>query len=350
MRGDLAALDVGVDHGLGAQKLVDRDRCREGLGEGAALGVLVLLHHVLGTDAHDDGLAHVAALLEGVGLGPGHGDDVLTKGKRDARALLGHRHVDEVHLRGADEAGNKEVAGLLVELGGGIHLLHDAVLHDDDAGTERHGLGLVVRDVDNRGAEAVVQLGDLGAHLDTELGVEVGERLVHEIDLGGADDGAAHGNALALAAGEGGRLAVEELLEVEDAGGLANGLVDGIRVDLAELERERHVVVDGHVRVQRVGLEDHRDVAVLGLNIVDHATVDLEGAGGDVLEAGDHAQRRGLAAARGADEDDELLVGNLKVEILHPLIAVGVLLPYVFECEARHLRNLSPCPANARTR
>ena len=176
-----------------------------------------------------------------------------------------------------------------------------------------------------------MELGDLGAHLDAELGVEVGERLVHEVDLGGADDGAAHGDALALAAGEGGGLAVEELLEVEDAGGLADGLVDRVGVDLAELEREGHVLVHGHVRVQRVGLEDHGDVAVLGLDVVDHATVDLEGAGGDVLEAGDHAQRRGLAAAGRADEDDELLVGDLEVEVLHPLIAVGVLLPYVFQ-------------------
>ena len=310
----------------------------------------MLLHDVLRADAHDDDLAHVAAVLQGLGLGAGHGDDVLAEGERHAVALLGHRHVDEVHLRGADEAGHEQVAGLVVELGGGVHLLHDAVLHDDDAGAERHGLGLVMRDVDDRGAEAVVQLGDLGAHLDAELGVEVGERLVHQVDLGGTDDGAAHGDALALAAGEGGRLAVEELLEVEDAGGLADGLVDLVGVDLAELERERHVLVDGHVRVEGVGLEDHRDVAVLGLDVVDHATVDLEGAGGDVLEAGDHAQRRGLAAAGRADEDDELLVSDLKVEVLHPLIAVGVLLAYVLKCEARHVRNLSPCPTAARRR
>ncbi|WP_297501490.1 hypothetical protein [Pseudonocardia sp.] len=31
-----------------------------------------------------------------------------------------------------------------------------------------------------------------------------------------------------------------------------------------DLEREAHVVGDGHVRIERVALEDHRDVAVLG--------------------------------------------------------------------------------------
>ena len=36
-------------------------------------------------------------------------------------------------------------------------------------------------------------------------------------------------------------------------------------------------------------------------------------AGGQVLEAGDQAQQRGLAAARGADEDHELAVRDVEV-------------------------------------
>jgi hypothetical protein len=59
-----------------------------------------------------------------------------------------------------------------------------------------------VGDVDHGGLEAGVELADLGAHLDAHLGVEVGERLVEEEGLGLADDGAADGHALSLAAGE----------------------------------------------------------------------------------------------------------------------------------------------------
>jgi hypothetical protein len=91
----------------------------------------------------------------------------------------------------------------------GVGLLDDAVFHDDDAVAHGHGLDLVVGDVDHGGLEALVELDDLGAHLDAHLGVEVGERLVEEEDLGLADDGAADGDALALAAGEGLGLAVE---------------------------------------------------------------------------------------------------------------------------------------------
>jgi hypothetical protein len=58
-----------------------------------------------------------------------------------------------------------------------------------------------------------VQLLDLGAHLHAQLGVEVRQRLVEQEHLRVAHDGAAHGDALALAAGELARVAVEELGE-----------------------------------------------------------------------------------------------------------------------------------------
>ena len=45
---------------------------------------------------------------------------------------------------------------------------------------------------------------------------------------------------------------------------LADLFVYGVLVRLAKLEGEGHVVIHRHVRVERVVLEDHRDVAVLG--------------------------------------------------------------------------------------
>jgi hypothetical protein len=71
---------------------------------------------------------------------------------------------------------------------------------------------------------------DLGAHLHAQLGVEVGQRLVEQEHLRVAHDGAAHGDALALAAGELARLAVEQRREAEDLGGLGDARVDlGLR-------------------------------------------------------------------------------------------------------------------------
>ncbi|MBF8290436.1 MAG: putative phenol hydroxylase [Chloroflexi bacterium] len=78
---------------------------------------------------------------------------------------------------------------------------------------------------------------------------------------------------------------------------------------------EGEVVADRHVRVERVALEDHRDVAILGGHVVDHTVTDPEGALGDVFQSGDHPEAGGLAAARRADQDHELAVLDLERQV-----------------------------------
>jgi hypothetical protein len=124
--------------------------------------------------------------------------------------------IDEVHRRHADEAGDKGVERMQVKIGRVVDLLDEAIFHDDDAGTHGHGFGLVMGNVDEGGLQALMQFGDLNTHLDTQFGVEVGKRLVHQEDLRVTDDGAAESNTLALTAGEGFRLAVEQMLDFED--------------------------------------------------------------------------------------------------------------------------------------
>ena len=78
-----------------------------------------------------------------------------------------------------------------------------------------------------------------------------------------------------------------------------------------QLERERHVVGDRHVRVERVVLEHHGDIALLGRNVVDHPVADADLAARDVLQPRHHAQQRRLAAAGRTHEDHELPVLNV---------------------------------------
>ena len=128
----------------------------------------------------------------------------------------------------------KTLAGLSYRVARGVALLQDAVLEHGDPVAHRHGLDLVVGDVDGGGAQPALQLGDVRAGLHPELGVQVRQRLVHQEDRRLADDGAAHRDPLPLATGERLGLAVEVLLQVEQAGGLADlagdlGLVDAAR-------------------------------------------------------------------------------------------------------------------------
>ena len=142
-----------------------------------------------------------------------------------------------------------------------------------------------------------MESGDLGACLDAQLGVEVRERLVHEEDRRLADDRPAERDALPLAAGELLRLALEELLELDRLRGLFHPPVDLLLGDLAQLQSEGEVVADRHVWVEGVALEHHRDVPILGGDVVDDPIADAECAARDLLEAGDHPQAGGLAAS-----------------------------------------------------
>ena len=141
---------------------------------------------------------------------------LLPNSAQTPSAALDQLRVEEVHLRAADEGADEQVGRIIVEVLRGIDLLDEAVLHDDDARAHGHGLGLVMGNVDKGRLEALMQLGDLGAHLHAELGVQVGERFVHQEDLRITHDGAAEGDALTLAAGERLRLAVEQLLDGQD--------------------------------------------------------------------------------------------------------------------------------------
>ena len=280
---------------------------------------LVGKQNLLGTHAGRD-LLHVAAvpveskLSAGLG-GERHVHILGLDGKAVARAhQLG---IEEVHLRHADKAGDEDVRGMVEDLLRGGDLLDDAVLHDHDAIAEGHSLGLVVGNVDEGALDLVTQLNELGAHLVTQLGIQVGQGLVHQEDLGVTHDGAADGDTLTLAAGECLGLTVKVLGNTQDLGSGADLAVDLVLGDFLELKRKRHVLVHRHVGVQSVALEHHGDVAVLGSDVVDALAVDEHVTRGDVLQAGDHAHRRGLTAARGANEDDELLVVNGEVKVLY---------------------------------
>ena len=96
---------------------------------------------------------------------------------------------------------------------------------------------------------------------------------------------------LALPAGELARLALEQLADVERLRGRVDPATDLASRHLAHLETEREVVAHGHLRIERVVLEDHRDVAAARRHLVDDVVADPDVPAGQALEA-----RRGAAA------------------------------------------------------
>src|SRR5438270_6385601 len=145
----------------------------------------------------------------------------------DQRSVrLAHGHGGEIHRGRADETGDELVGGLIVQFERLAYLLDHAVLHDDDPVSQRHGLDLIVGHVNGGGTETQVQLLELDAYLHPQLGIEVRQWLVEQEHAGVTHDGAAQRYALALAAGELARLALEQFADAEDVGRLPHPLLD----------------------------------------------------------------------------------------------------------------------------
>ena len=152
------------------------------------------------------------------------------------------------------------------------------------------------------------------------------ERLVEQEHLRLAHDGAADRDALALAAGKLPRLALQQLGSMRRMSAAALDPPGDVGLGVAgHAQAEAQILLDRHVRIERIGLEHHGDAALGRLDIVDDLAADRDLAVGDVLEPGDHPQQRRLSAARRADEDHELAVGDLEVGAVDDLVGAEAL-------------------------
>src|SRR5690606_12353897 len=99
------------------------------------------------------------------------------------------------------------------------------------------------------------------------------------------------------------------------------------------LQGEGDVLAHGQVRVEREKLEDEGDVALAGVQPGDVAPAEVDRAAGDGLQPGDHAQGGRLAAARRAEQYDELPIIDGQVERLDGLMSAEFLLYLAkFDC------------------
>ena len=289
-----------------------------------------------GTETDDNFFTDVGLEIGVVDLFSRQLEGVLTEGNVNVFTLLFELRVDEVHLRRADEACDEDIAGRIVEVLRSINLLDDTALHIDDTGSYGHSFDLVVRDLDEGGTESLVDLGQLGSHLSTELSVKVGERFVQKEYLRITNDCTAECNTLLLTTGESLRITVEKVSDFEDTSSFFNFALDGFFGHLAEFKTERHVIENSHVRIQSVVLEYHRDISVLGGNVIDESVADEKFALGNFFKSGNHTKSSGFTATGRTYEDDKLGIFDFKAEVRNRSYTAGVLFVDVSQGKACH--------------
>ncbi len=217
-------------------------------------------------------------------------------------------------VRRADEPRDEGRRRVLVHLRRRADLLDPPLVEDGDAVAHRQRLFLVVRHVDERHPELLLELLQLDLQLLAELQVEGAERLVEQQRLRVADERPRERNALPLAARELTRLAVAVVVEPHELERLLGPPAPlGLRHPL-HAQTVLDVLLHGHVREERVVLEDRVDGSVERRHGRDVATREADAAVVGPLEPGDQAQRRRLARAGRSEHREELAASDLEVD------------------------------------
>ncbi|GAA3216905.1 hypothetical protein GCM10020256_19520 [Streptomyces thermocoprophilus] len=215
----------------------------------------------------------------------------------------------------AEEVRDERGLRVLVQVGGRAELLDAARVHHGDRVGHGHGLLLVVRDMHEGDADLGLDALELQLHLAAQLQVEGAERLVEQQHLRVVDQRAGHSDALLLAAGELVGFLPGLLAQLDQLQHLLDLLLHAL--DAASAQTEGDVLEDVEVREEGVGLEHRVHGPLVRRQRGDVLVAEVDGAAAGFLQAGDHAQGGGLAAAGRAEQGEEGALRDGQVERVH---------------------------------
>jgi hypothetical protein len=217
-------------------------------------------------------------------------------------------------------------------LRGAEDLLRRPLLEDDAGVEEAHPVGDLAREThlvrgDEHGHARLGELADDLEHLADELGVESARDLVQEHEPGAHRKSPHDRGPLLLAAGEPVGILAGLVRQPEARQQLARLRVGlGPRLPQHLSRRQRDVLEDGHMREEIEGLEDDPDVPPHAVRVHsrrgDLLALDEDAPRGDRLGQVDAPEKRRLSRARGANQADDLVLGEGQVDALQHLGSV----------------------------
>src|SRR5262249_34733935 len=113
-------------------------------------------------------------------------------------------------------------------------------------------------------------------HPFAKLSIQAAQRFVQQKRARIPDECPANGHTLALTTTELLWLLVQQRFDFEHFRGETDATIDFLYTAFLQPQIESEVLVTGHVRIERVGLKDHRDIAIPGRNAVHQAVIDKD--------------------------------------------------------------------------
>ena len=209
-----------------------------------------------------------------------------------------------------DKFGNEAVDRVLVDLVRAANLLYLSVRHDRDAVAHRERLFLVVGHENERNARFTLKLFEFLPHGLAKLEIESRQRCIEKQHLRSRCKCTGQSNALLLATGKLRRSSRGKIAEFDQTEHVPDRRIHLVLRSSEPLEAEGNVLRYGHVRKQRIVLEDRIHGPLIGRQVLHVLSEQQDLAFRRLLEAGDQAKHRGLATARRTEQGEELVALN----------------------------------------
>jgi hypothetical protein len=165
-------------------------------------------------------------------------------------------------------------------------------------------------------SQALLDVDQLELRLLAQLPVERAKWLVEQQYLRPLDHSARQRHPLLLPARKLMRLSLGELAQLHQVQHLFDAARDFRSRHVLLLQAERDVLLDRHVRKQGVRLKHHIDRAAVRRHLRHIDTVDLDRAGGRILEPRQHPQQRRLAAPGRPEQREELAAVDVEPHVI----------------------------------
>lgn len=149
----------------------------------------------------------------------------------------------------------------------------------------------------------------------TQLAVKRAERFIQQQHLGALGERASQRDALALTAGKLVRTTFGELFQLGQPQHFGHARIDFRGRQLVLLQTEGNVLLDAHVRKQRVGLEHHVGGTLEGRNSRQVLAIQKNLPGSRRLETRQHAHQGGLATARATKQREKLALVDFQGQV-----------------------------------
>ena len=171
-------------------------------------------------------------------------------------------------------------------------------------------------DIEARDAQILLDAADFRTHVQTQLCVQIGKRLVHQQNLGPQHQHARERHALLFAARELIGIALLGVPQADHRQTFAHLRSERVSRQPANTQTVGNVLKNRHVREKRIVLKDKSHVALIGRHLSNVGAVHNDLPRRRYFKPGDHSERGGLAAARRAEKRKELSGADRQVHVV----------------------------------